>query len=143
MVSSAAPNALAASVISLGFTVAGKPVTGLTVNGSSIRTCRMLTVAVGAPSTIEGAAANQASHAPKSLRPRDHAARAPGDVLARPEHREVVGEEDPRRGGKEPQRQHELDPAGQRVGADGRQLDLAREARAGDDLERVAVDLAE
>ena len=54
MVSSAAPNALAASVIRLGFTVAGKPVTGLTVNGSSIRTCRMLTVAVGLPSTIEG-----------------------------------------------------------------------------------------
>jgi hypothetical protein len=45
---------LAARVIRLGFTVAGKPVSGLTVNGSSIRTCRILTVAVGLPSTIEG-----------------------------------------------------------------------------------------
>ena len=54
MRNSDAPNALAASVISLGFTVAGKPVTGLTVNGSSMRTCRMLTVAVVSPSTIEG-----------------------------------------------------------------------------------------
>jgi hypothetical protein len=51
----------------------------------------------------------------------DQAARAGGDDLAGPEHREVVGEEDPRRGGKEPEGQHKVDPAGQRVGADGRQ----------------------
>jgi hypothetical protein len=47
-------------VITRGLTVAGVPVTGLSVTGSSRRTCSMTTVAVGAPSTIEGAAANQA-----------------------------------------------------------------------------------
>ena len=54
MVISAAPNALAASVISFGLTVERAPVNGLTANGSSRRTCRMLTVAVGLPSTIDG-----------------------------------------------------------------------------------------
>ena len=115
----------APSVMAVGFTVAGKPVTGLTVNGSSSRTWRMLTVAVGAPSTIDGAREPSLAEA-ELADPRDHAARAGGHVLSLPEHREVVGEEDPRRGGKEPERQHEVDLAGQRVGADGRQLDLAR-----------------
>ena len=54
MVIKAAPNALASSAIRLGFTIAGAPVIGLTVNGSSSRTCRRWTVAVGLPRMMEG-----------------------------------------------------------------------------------------
>ena len=53
--------------MAVGFTVAGVPVIGLIANGSSSRTWRMLTVAVGAPSTIDGAPANQASQKPNSM----------------------------------------------------------------------------
>ena len=56
---------------------------------------------------------------------RDQTARTAGDGLPCPEHREVIGEEDPHIGAEEPLGQHEVDPAGQRIGADDRQVDLA------------------
>ena len=132
-------------MIAVGFTVAGVPVIGLTANGSSSRTWRMLTVAVGSPEHDRGR--------PPRTRPRT----TPNSLIPATTPRgrvetfcpcqntaEVVGEEDPRRGGKEPERQHEVDPPGQRVGADDVAAATSLEKLAlADDLQRVPVDLAE